>query len=292
MKCFDKDNSNGTPLAKVDSYKIAGSTEKLKSNLSKNLNLYNFDILKRNHMSLDALNDAIKKRHIFTRQSECFIKSLVNDPVIENKLEKDSSDITEKINQHYAMKTRKAGNSLLNIKINNHTSRPASSIELKTIAKSQFLKTHVSEILFKDNGISKRPQKIQNAGNTYINLTNCTLNNNTNKIQTEKDNSTIAKFKVDAMDSSSSFKPDLSENIKLDNINNNVSDIPSDEYIRSKYKYVKESDKSIANRLRSLVGIKEDVENLNENVIINKCISLIEKEIKLDEMTKHVFNDG
>jgi len=91
--------------------------------------------------------------------------------------------------------------------------------------ESQFLKTHVNEILFKDNGISKRPQKIQNEGDTYINLTNCTLNDNANKIQTEKNNSTIVKFKVDAMGllyPSSSFKLDLSENIKLDNINNNM----------------------------------------------------------------------
>ncbi|KYN20174.1 PREDICTED: uncharacterized protein LOC108760904 [Trachymyrmex cornetzi] len=291
LNYFVKDNSSSTSLTKVDSCKTASSMEKLKSNLSMNLNLYNSDTLKRNHMSLDALNDAIKKRHVFTRQSECFTKSLINDPVIENKLEKDS-DVTEKVIQHYAMKTRKTGNSLLNIKINNHTSRPASSIELKTIMKSQFLKTHVSEI-FKDNGIPKYPQKIQNAGDTYINLTNCTLNDNANKVQTGKDNSTIVKFKVDAMGSSSSFKPDLSESIKFDNINNNVSDIPNDGYIRSKHKYIKENNKSIANRLRSLVSIEEDIENFNENVSTNKCIPpLIEKETVLDEMTRHVLNDG
>jgi len=106
----------------VDSYKTVGSMEKLKSNLSMNLNLYNSDTLKRNHMSLDVLNDAIKKQHVFKRQSEYFTKSLINNPVIENKLEKDNSDITEKVNQHYAMKTHKAENSLLNIKINDHTS--------------------------------------------------------------------------------------------------------------------------------------------------------------------------
>ncbi|XP_018053267.1 PREDICTED: uncharacterized protein LOC108690474 [Atta colombica] len=190
LNCFVKDNSSST-LIKVDSCKTVGSMEKLKSNLS-NLNLYNSDTLKRNHMSLDALNDAIKKQHVFKRQSEYFIKSLVNDPIIENKLEKDNSDITEKIG---------------------------------------------------------------------------------------KNNSTIAKFKVDAMGSSSSFKPDLSENIKLDNINNNVFDIPSNKCIHSKHKYVKESDKSIINRLRSLVSIEEGAENLNENVSTNKCISsLIEKE--------------
>ncbi|KAG5337362.1 CFA20 protein, partial [Acromyrmex charruanus] len=42
----------------------------------------------------------------------------------------------------------------------------------------------------------------------------------------------------------SSFKADLSENIKL-NINNNVFDISSNEYIRSKHKYVKEINKCI-----------------------------------------------
>ena len=144
--------------------------------------------------------------------------------------------------------------------------------------KSQYFKTHINEILFKDR-IPKRLQKIRNAGDTYINLTKCMLNDNANKIQTGKNNSTIAKFKVDAMGSSSSFKPDLSENIKLDNINNNVSDIPSNKCIHSKHKYVKESDKSIINRLSSLVSIEEGAENLNENVSTNKCISsLIEKE--------------
>lgn len=103
-------------------------------NPSMDLNLHN--ILKRNHMSLDALNDAIKmyNQDVFTRQSECFTKSLVNDPIIE-KLEKGSSDITEK-EERYAVKEHKARNSLLNIKINNHTLQPASSIKLKRIVKS------------------------------------------------------------------------------------------------------------------------------------------------------------
>jgi len=154
----------------VNLSKTAGSTKNSKSfNPSMDLNVYNSSALKRNYMSLDALNDVTKKRnnHIFTRQSECFTKFLVNDLIVENKLEKGSSDIMEKVEQCYAMKTHKAGNSLLNVKINNYTLQPASSIESKRISKSQFLKTHVSEILFKDNRFPKHSQKIQNVGNTH-----------------------------------------------------------------------------------------------------------------------------
>lgn len=164
--------------------------EKVESlNPSMDLNLHNFNILnnilKRNHMSLDALNDAIKmyNQDVFTRQSECFTKSLVNDPIIE-KLEKDSNDITEK-EERYAEKGHKARNSLLNIKINNHTLQPASSIKLKRIFKNQFRKTHVNEILFKyrtdADRFPKRPQKIQNIEGTFNSLTN-----NANNVQTEK----------------------------------------------------------------------------------------------------------
>ncbi|XP_018397435.1 PREDICTED: uncharacterized protein LOC108775537 isoform X2 [Cyphomyrmex costatus] len=188
LNCFIKDNSSSTPLTKVDSSKTTDNTEKLKSIL----------LTEKNHMSLDALNDTIRKRnrHVFTRQSEYFTKSFVNDAAIENKLEKGSSGATERVKQDCAMKIHTTENSLLNIKMN-HTSRPASSIELKRIAKSQFLKTHVSEILLKDNGIPKCLQNIQNiVEDIYINLTNCTLNNNVNKAQTRKDNSTIAKFKI------------------------------------------------------------------------------------------------
>ena len=88
MNCFIKDNFSSTPLTKVDSRKTAGNIEKFESNLSMNLNLYNSDTLKRNYMSLDVLNSAIKKWDVFTRRSEYFTKSLQNDPVIENKLER------------------------------------------------------------------------------------------------------------------------------------------------------------------------------------------------------------
>jgi len=258
LNCFAEDNSISMST-EVDLCKIAGSTKNSKSfNPSMDLNVYN--ALKRNHMSLETLNDATKKRnnHIFTRQSECFTKSLVNDLVVENKLEKGSSDMMEKVEQRYAMKTHKTGNSLLNVKINNYTLQPASSSESKRIAKSQFLKTHVSEILFKDNRFPKHLQKTQNVGNTYVNLKNCT-SNNANK-QTRKNNSMNAKLRV-AADSPSAFKLDPSENIKLDKIKNNVSDIPSDGHIRFKYKNVKESEKSITNRLKSLISIKESSEN-------------------------------
>jgi len=258
LNCFAKDNSISI---KVDLCKTADSTTSSKSfNLSMNLNVYNSSVLKRNYMSLDALNDATKKRnnHIFTRQSECFTKSLVNDLVVENKLEKGSSDIMEKVEQRYAMKMHTAGNSLLNIKINNYTLQPSSSIELKRIAKSQFLKTHVSEILFKDNRFPKHSQKIQNVGNTYV--TNYTSSNNANNVQIRKNNSMNAKLRV-AASSPSAFKLDLSENIKLDKINNNVSDTPSDGHIRFKYKNVKENEKSITNCLKSLVSIEESAEN-------------------------------
>ncbi|XP_018353945.1 PREDICTED: cilia- and flagella-associated protein 20-like [Trachymyrmex septentrionalis] len=88
LNCFIKDNFSSTPLTKVDSRKTAGNIEKFESNLSMNLNLYNSDTLKRNYMSLDVLNSAIKKWDVFTRRSEYFTKSLQNDPVIENKLER------------------------------------------------------------------------------------------------------------------------------------------------------------------------------------------------------------
>lgn len=253
--------------------------EKVKS-LNMDLNLYNFNMIKRNHKSLDALNDAIKmhNQNVFTRQSECFTKSLIN-PIIE-KLEKDSSDITEK-KERYA-KAHKAGNSLLNIKINNHTLQPTPSIELKRITKSQFLKTHVSEI-FKYDRFPKRPQKTQNIGGTYVNSKNYTLIN-ANNIQIEKNSSTaLAKFRMSAAGFSSAFKFDLSENIKLDKISSNVPDIPSNKYVVSKCKYRKESEKSITNRLKSLISIEEDAEDMTENM--SKCIPfLIEKKAKLDEV--------
>lgn len=263
---------------KINLYK--NSLKKLRSsNPLVDLNLYNSSILKRkNHISLNALNDAIKvhnQKDDFTRQSECFTKFWIN-PVVKNKLEKGNSNIAERMKMHTA------GNSLLNIKINNHTSQPAYSVDLKRVAKSQFLKTHVSEILFKDNGFPKRShQKIQNADDAYISSRNCTLNNNADNVETGKCNSTDAKFKVSKVDYPSAFKLDLSENI--DKTSNNVSDTRSNDYIISKYKYIKESKKRINNCLKSLVNIEESTEDIIEDK--SKCIpSVIEKETKLDEM--------
>ncbi|XP_011685629.1 PREDICTED: uncharacterized protein LOC105448641 isoform X2 [Wasmannia auropunctata] len=289
--CFAKEDSIGTPSAKMDLRKTAGNTEKLKSLNSPNLNLYK-SILKKNHMSVDALNGAIKKRnqHIFTRQSERLTKSSINEPMItENKLKKGSSDITEKAGQRYAMKTHKAEISMLNIKLD-YRLQPASAVELKRIAKNQFLKTHVSEILFKDNEFPKCPQKGQNAGDTYVNMRNCNIRNCTlsdaDNVQTGKDNATVAKFR--AASAPSAFKLELSENVKLDKINN-VSDNPSDGHVRSKHKYVKESERSIANRLRSLLSIEEDAEDMSAHKYIP---SLIEKEAILEEIKSYVFKDS
>jgi len=69
-----------------------------------------------------------------------------------------------------------------------------------------------------------------------------------------------AKLRV-AASSPSAFKLHLSENIKLDKIKNDMSDTPSDGYIHFKYKNVKESEKNITNRLKSLVSIEESSEN-------------------------------
>ncbi|XP_039308980.1 uncharacterized protein LOC105208012 isoform X2 [Solenopsis invicta] len=265
--CSAKDNSISAPSRKMDLHKTVGCTEKLKnSNHCMDLNLHNSSILKRNHMSMDALNNAIKPRNqnVFTRRSEWFTKSLINDPVVENKSEKNSSEVT-KNEERFAVKTYKTGNSLLNIKINN-TSRPISSIELEKIAKSQFLKTHVNEILFEDDKLAKCSQEIQNAGDTHINLKNYTLNciSNTNNVQIGKNNSTGAKFKTSAVSYPSTFS--LSENIKPDKISNNVSNTLSDAYVISKYKYIKESEKNITNRLKSLVNIEENTEDIFKRI--------------------------
>ncbi|XP_077264778.1 uncharacterized protein LOC143898871 [Temnothorax americanus] len=283
LNCFAKNDSVGTSPTKVELCKNARSTEKLKSSSPPDLNLYNSNTLKRNYVSLDGLNDAIKirNRDVFTRQGEFFTKSLINDPVVEKKSEKSSTDVTGKAEQRCVVKMHKAGNSLLNIKINNHTLQPASSVELKRIAKSQFLKTHVSEILFKDNRFSKSPQKIQNVGDTYVNSRNCTLSNNDNNVQIGKDNSTDAEFRVSAVGSPSAFKLDLSESIKLNKITSNATDTRSNDI--SKHKYIRESEKNIANRLRSLVSIEENAEDITEDMF-KHIQPVIEKDTKLDEI--------
>lgn len=230
-------------------------------------------------MSVDVLNDAIKIRNqdVFIKQSEFFTKSLISDPVVENKLEKDGTDITGKTEHRHAVKMHKAGNSLLNIKMNNYALQPAFSVELERIAKSQFLKAHVSEILFTDNKVSKHLDKIQNVGDMY-NSRNCTLSNNANNVQIGKYN-TDAKFRASAIGFPSTFKLDLSENIELDKISTNVFNIRNNDHVISKYKYIKESEKSIASRLRSLVSIEENTEDMPKRIS-----SVIEKKIKRDEV--------
>lgn len=267
---------------KINLYRNARSTKKVKD--SSPLGDLNSCIVTRNLISLDALNDAIKvhSQDVFTRQRKYFAKSWINNPTVKNKLKKDSNDTTEKSKQRCVVKIHKTGNSLLNTKINNHTSQPGYSVELSRIAKSQFLKMHVSEI-FKDNTFLKCSQKIQNADDTNINLKNCTLDNNTDNVQTGKCNSTDAKFRVSAIDSPSAFKLDLSENIKLDKTSSNISDeiIRNNDHAISKYKYIRENKRSIAS-LKPLVNIEESAEDTTRDML--KPISVIEKETKLDEM--------
>lgn len=285
LNCFAKENSISMSPTKINLCKSAQSTKKLKgSSPPVNLNSYNSNILKRNHISLDALNDAIKvhSKDIFIKRSKCFTKSWINNPIVKNKLEKANNDITEKAEQQCVMKMYKAEKFLQNININ-HTSQSAYSVELKRIAKSQFLKMHVSEILFKDNRCLNSSQKIQNADDIYINSKNCTLSNADNNKQTGKYNSTNVKFRVSAVSSPSAFKLDLSENIKLDKISNNVSNIQNNDYAISKYEYTRESKRNIANCLRSLVDIEENAEDTTQDMP-KPISSIIEKETKLDEM--------
>lgn len=229
---------------------------------------------------MDTLNDAIKVRNqdVFTKQNKCFAKSWINKPIVEKKLERYNSDTTGKAEQRYVMNMHKARNSLLSTKINNHTSQPIYSVELNRIAKSQFLKMHVSEI-FKDNKFLKCSQKILNAHGRYINSRNCILSNNADNVQTGKCNSIVAKFRVSAIDSPSAFKLDLSENIKLDEISNNVSNesIRNNDHATSKYIYIRENKRSIASCLRPLVNIEESAEDTTQDTL-KSISSVIEKE--------------
>lgn len=274
-------NSIGILQTKFSSKPIY-STGKLKNlnTLNSVVNSCKSNTLERKHMSLDTLNNAIKmhdNKNGFIRKNEHFKESLANDTIVENKLQKSNMEKTE----HNAVKTHKTGNqsSLINIQNKNQILRPVTFIESKRVMRNQFLKTHVSETLFEENENPEYTnlQKIQNAGNKYVN----SKEHNGNNIHIEETvNVKNRKFQKSLPSFLSDFKFARDSYEKIDKKSENIFNTQNDElYIISEDKQVKENKKNIADSLRSLTDVDESAEDTSDNVppIIEKEAATLEK---------------
>ncbi|XP_020277661.1 uncharacterized protein LOC109851725 [Pseudomyrmex gracilis] len=231
------------------------STGKLKnlSTLNSVINLCKSNTLKRKHMSLDTLNNAIKMRdkNVFIRKNEHFKESLANNIIVENKLQMSNVKKTEQ----NPVKTHKAGNQSfsINMQNKNHILRPMTLIESKKVMRNQVLKTRVSETLFEENGNSEYTnlQEIRNAKDICVNSKE---HNNSNNIQIEKTASVKnAEFQKSLPSFLSAFKFARDSLEKIDKKSDNTFNTQNDKLcIISEDKHVKENNKNIADSLRSL----------------------------------------
>jgi len=168
LTSFERNNMINTSPMKVHLSKNIHSVARLENldSLNTTADLNNFNTLKRNYMSVDILNSAIKthnKQDIIQKQNECFTELSINNPIRENKVTDNNDDIkkNEIRNTAKAHKIENPSENLTNVK-------PAAFVKLE---RSQFLKTYTNQTLFRDNKHLTSPSdlhRIQNAGDVDI----------------------------------------------------------------------------------------------------------------------------
>jgi hypothetical protein len=167
LNSFERNNTIDTSPTKVHLSKNAHSVTRLENldSLNTTADLNGFNRLKRNYVSVDILNSAIKrhdKQNVNKKHNECFTEFSINNPIRENKVTVNNDDIqkNEILNTAKAHKIENLSRNLTNVK-------PAASAKLE---KSQFLKMHNSEMLFRDNKYLTQPHlhRIQDAGDIDI----------------------------------------------------------------------------------------------------------------------------
>ncbi|RLU15145.1 hypothetical protein DMN91_012139 [Ooceraea biroi] len=215
-------------------------------------NLNNFSALKRNYMSLDILNSAIKTHKQTVTDKQSLTESSINDPIAENKVRDKNNNLKEEIrNTTETYKAEDPPKNSSNIKSNNIL-QPAASVELERIAKSQFLKLHVGETLFGDNKspTDSHSHRIQNAGDVHIfNSRNCITRDSGNKRVQAEDNTHRVDAKCREFAPNIPFAPEFNlakDTSKFDKMSNDLINMQSHElYTIFEDKCVKENETNI-----------------------------------------------
>jgi len=228
------------------------SVAKLENLRSLNIaaHLKNFSTLKRNYTSVDILNSGIKthnkqdKQDVIKKQKECFTDSSITNPIRENKVTNYNDESKKNVMRTKMHKTENLSKNLSNVK-------PTASVKLERVTKSQFLKMHISETLFRDNKYLTGPylHRISNAGDIDIfNRKKCVMRNSRDDIRA-KDNVHCADAKYKRLSSKFAFLSEfnLAKSVsKFDKINAKLIDTQIDDlYTIFEDKCIKENGKDI-----------------------------------------------